>query len=148
MIKILRVLVPVDFSKESRLALDWGLTVAGKTPGATLYLLHVLPPAPEGMGTVGYKAELDNVERKLKEVQNALPKDVLSFTLCEVGKIHEVIERICQEKAINLVIMTTRGRRGMKHFLPESTTEDTVRVAPCPVLVLHLNSRNQVVSAA
>ncbi len=141
MINILRILVPVDFSKESRYALDWAKLVASKTPGATLYLLHVLPPSPEGMGTVAYKAEQEGIERKLQAVQDALPKEMLSFTMCEVGKIHEVIQRVCENKDINLVVMTTRGRRGLKHFLPESVTEETVRLAPCPVLVLHLNSK-------
>ncbi len=147
MLNVLRVLVPVDFSKESDLAMDWAQLVARKQRGATLYLLHVLPPKAEGMGSVGYKAEEELVEKKLNALKKSLPEELLSFSIVEQGKVASVVARICEEKNIDLVVMTTRGRKGLKHFLPESLTEDTVRVAPCPVLVLHHNSKNEPVKA-
>ena len=143
--KILRILVPVDFSKESAFALEWAQMVAKKTPGATIYLLHVLPPTAVGMGSVGYEMEKEEVEKKLEAIQNKLPDDLLSFLIQETGSIASVVAKVCTEKNIDLVVMTTRGRRGMKHFLPESTTEETVRLAPCPVLVLHLNAKGQAI---
>jgi nucleotide-binding universal stress UspA family protein len=143
MFKILRILVPIDFSKESELALDWAMTVAGKTRGATIYLLHVLPLVATGLGSVAYKKEQEDVERKLTAVQRRIPTDIVSFPIIHRGHIPAAVVQACEEKDIDVVIMTTRGRLGLKHFLTESTTEETIRVAPCPVLVLHLNARNQ-----
>lgn len=142
---IMRILVPVDFSEESELALQWATTVAAKSRGATIYLLHVSPsvadPEAEGFAGVGYLMEETEAKKTMQEWLQNLPGDILGFPLFVKGRIPEAIERVCREKSIDLVIMTTRGRRGMRPLLPDSTTEETVRVAPCPVLVLHRNSK-------
>ena len=143
MLKVQRILVPVDFSKESDLALDWALVIAQKNVGATIYLLHVLPPKASGMGSMGYRMEKDEIEKKLAALQNQIPKSLHSSIVKESGKVPQVVSKFCEEKDIDLVIMTTRGRRGMKHFLTDSITEESIRLAPCPVLVLHLNSKNK-----
>lgn len=143
MLKVLRVLVPIDFSKESDLALEWAVMIAGKTRGATVYLLHVLPPAVSGFGSIAYQAEEEELRKKLEAAQNRIPSDIISFAMIDQGPIPAAVSKLCEAKDIDLVIMTTRGRRGLKHFLPESTTEETIRAAPCPVLVLHLNAKNQ-----
>ncbi len=143
--KIVRILVPVDFSKGSELAFDWAMLLASKSRGATIYLLHVSPSKAEqkaqGFAGVGYLMEEEQAKKAMEESLKNLPGGVVGFSLFAKGRIPEVIEKLCQEKSIDLVIMTTRGRRGMEPLLPDSTTEETVRVAPCPVLVLHQNSK-------
>jgi hypothetical protein len=79
----------------------------------------------------------------MNQWQQSLPADILSFRVYETGRVPEAIARVCEKKNIDLVIMTTRGRKGLAHILDGSMTEDTVRLAPCPVLVLHLNSRTR-----
>ena len=79
MLDILRILVPVDFSKESDLALNWAVTIAGKKRGATIYLLHVLPPAPSGVGNIAYKEEQEQVVKKLAVIQRRIPADIITF---------------------------------------------------------------------
>ena len=142
---ILRILVPVDFSKESELALDWGVRVAQNNAGATIYLMHALPlaesPKNLGMASVGYEMEIDAIKHKMKVWQDRLPAEILSFSLYETGPVAKAVAGVCEAKNIDLVVMTTRGRRGMTHILEGSITEETVRLAPCPVLVLHLNAR-------
>ena len=143
--KIMRILVPVDFSKGSELAFEWAELLASKVSGATLYLLHVSPSKAEleaqGFAGVGYLMEEKEAKKSMEDWLKDLPGGVLGFPLFAKGRIPEVVEKICLEKSIDLVIMTTRGRRGTQIMLPNSTTEETVRVAPCPVLVLHQNSK-------
>ena len=143
--KIMRILVPVDFSQGSELALEWATLLASKARGATIYLLHVTPSKAEeeaqGFAGVGYLMEKTEAKKLMSEWVKNLPPEILSFPLFMKGSIPGVVERVCQEKSIDLVIMTTRGRRGMQALLPHSTTEETVRVAPCPVLVLHRNAK-------
>ncbi len=143
--KIVRILVPVDFSKGSELALQWAALLAGKTRGTTIYLLHVSPSKVEqegqGFAGMGYLMEEEEAKKTMEKWLKELPGGVVGFSLFAKGRIPEIIEKLCLEKSIDLVIMTTRGRRGMQTLLPDSSTEETVRVAPCPVLVLHQNSK-------
>lgn len=143
--KVNRILIPVDFTKGSQLALEWAILLASKARGTTIYLLHVSPSLAEqkaqGFAGVGILMEQKDAKRMMMEWIRDLPEDVIGFPLYSKGRIPDVIERVCLEKSIDLVIMTTRGRRGSQVLLPDSTTEETIRVAPCPVLVLHRNSR-------
>ena len=144
-VKIIRILVPVDFTQGSETALEWAAKLATKTRGATIYLLHVSPALraqeTQGFGGVGVLMEESEAKKLMKEWVKKLPKDVLAFPVFVKGRIPEAIERLCEQKSIDLVIMTTRGRRGTQRLLPESTTEEAIRIAPCPVLVLHMNPR-------
>ncbi len=144
---ILRVLVPIDFSKESEFALEWAQAVTQGKTGATVYLMHVLPlsakPGQSGVASTAYDMELREIKEKMAQWQTRMPADLLCFPMYVTGHIPEAVTRICEEKNIDLVIMTTRGRRGLTHILEGSTTEETVRLAPCPVLVLHLNEKTK-----
>jgi nucleotide-binding universal stress UspA family protein len=53
------------------------------------------------------------------------------------GRPVEEICRLASELQIDLIVMPTRGRTGLKHLALGSTAERVVRHAPCPVLVLH-----------
>jgi nucleotide-binding universal stress UspA family protein len=143
--KILRMLVPVDFTPESQLALDWAQMVARSQIDSTIFLLHALPladrPQDLGMASIAYQMELIAIQHKMKRLQDRLPPEVITFPLYETGRVAEAIARVCENQNIDLVVMTTRGRRGQEHLLDGSVSEETVRIAPCPVLVLHRNER-------
>ena len=51
-----KILVPIDFSDESSLALDWGIMLAGNQLGSSLYLCHILtePMSPLGPEALAY----------------------------------------------------------------------------------------------
>ena len=144
MFKTNRILVPVDFSKESELALDWAGMLAQKEEDCTVFLFHVLPILPDpgavGLGGLDYlEVEEDTALAELSRWQKKLPKGVMSSVSCEQGRVAEEVAKVCGEKRIDLVIMTTHGRKGLSHMLHGSAAEETVRLASCPVLVLHLN---------
>lgn len=148
MFKAKRILVPVDFSRESEIALDWAVMMAKDSPDTTIELCHVVPEvfAPIGPEAVAFDyarmeaAEIKAAEEKLQKVQARIPQAIYTAYTVGKGRIAMEIERLCKEKAIDLIVMTTHGRRGLARFLQGSTTEEVARLAPCPVLVLHLNS--------
>lgn len=147
MFKLKRILVPVDFSPESSLALDWAILLAKNERGAHIELCHVLPnitPAgPDAIAfdyTVALEKEKKAIQRKLNVLKSRIPKTLSSSYVIGRGSIAREIERYCEQMTIDLVVMTTHGRRGLSRFLHGSTTEETSRLVPCPVLVLHLNS--------
>lgn len=140
-------LSPSIFSPESELALDWAIRIAKEDPDAMIYLCHVLPSFNMPLGsramlidyTSYFKEEEMTAEKELKEYQSRIPETIFSAATVRHGGIAVEIGRLCKKQCIDLVIMTTRGRKGISRFLHGSTTEETVRVAPCPVIVLHLN---------
>jgi nucleotide-binding universal stress UspA family protein len=63
--------------------------------------------------------------------------DSKSCDTIQVGhNVAEKISRYAQAHGIQLIVMATRGRTGLAHFWAGSITEDVVRSAPCPVLVI------------
>ena len=47
-----------------------------------------------------------------------------------------VILDYVEEKDIDLIVMGTHGRRGLKHLFLGSVAEEVVRHAPCPVFTV------------
>ena len=147
MFKPKRLLAPIDFSRESALAVDWAEMIVRGESEAEILLCHVLPrmTAPIGPDAIAFdladamKREEAAADERLAEFQSRIPNDIASDRIVCRGRVDSEIERLCNEKSIGLVIMTTHGRRGLSRLLQGSTTEETVRLAPCPVLVLHLN---------
>ena len=57
------------------------------------------------------------------------------------GRPYKQICRLARELEIDLIVIATRGRTGLKHLALGSTAERVVRHAPCPVLVVHPQGR-------
>ena len=147
MFKAKKILVPIDFSKESELALEWAVMTAKENPDSSIELLHVLPNlimtgGPESMG-IDYVSIYEKEEKasktKLRRIEREIPGGIAAVCAVSRGSIAEEVEKLCKRESIDLVVMTTHGRKGLSHLLHGSTTEETARLAPCPVLVLHLN---------
>ena len=141
MLNVHRILLPVDFSPGSKLALTWAMTIAKGQKRPTIVLLHILPYIPSlGMDTKK-DSEMDTARKKLKAWRRRIPKNIASEIVCErIVLGGAAIARICRDRAIDLVVMTTRGRRGLPRLIEGSLSEETVRLASCPVFVLHLNA--------
>ena len=131
-----KILVPMDFSKEAYLALDWALKLAGADHGSALYLVHVRPVVPDMERD---HEILQDLKRRMTDLRSTFLNDIPFIVVYREGRICDQIADICRQELIDMVIMTTRGRLGAARELEGSVTEETVRVAPCPVLVLHLN---------
>jgi nucleotide-binding universal stress UspA family protein len=65
---------------------------------------------------------------------SGLPVRVEHFTL--EGLAADEILTFAEEKGVDLIIMATHGRTGVRHLLLGSMTEKVVRTAPCPVLAV------------
>jgi universal stress protein A len=139
-LKLKRILLPVDFSKCSRKALEYAVSFARQFQ-AELLLLHVIEnvyPPPELM--VLDSAALDNRVRDVAERQLAAwRKEILEVPARGVirsGVAHHEIVAAAEDSNIDLIILGTHGRRGMAHLFLGSTAERVVRRAPCPVMVV------------
>jgi nucleotide-binding universal stress UspA family protein len=53
-----------------------------------------------------------------------------------VGKPAEEILQVARDEAVDLIVMGTHGRTGLRHVLLGSIAETVVRTAPCPVFTV------------
>ena len=144
MLNIQRILVPIDFSREARVALSGAVMIARREPGSRITLLHVLPYATDPAYSVGWSDEFLQVQRdrameSLNTWKERIPWGIDAAILVTQGDVPKAIARVCADNDEQLVVMATNGRRGLYRVFNPNTSEETVRVAPCPVLVLRMN---------
>jgi len=148
MLRLQRILVPVDFSYTSARALDVGIELA-EALGAEVVVLHVWePPRFASSSMMFIPAELseeDIIERIHTEVQMRAvdfvggtehSRDVSIQTRVESGIAYTTIVDIAKHESIDLIVMGTHGRSGLTHFFIGSVAERVVRYADCPVLTI------------
>jgi universal stress protein A len=138
------LLVPHDFSAQSRAAFALAEQLARRV-GASLHLLHVVqPPAlhaltPSGgldlalpdVVVTGALLEAETILRKLADESRA---DVRVHVV--EGPPTEIICQMAERLPADLIVMGTHGREGLAHLLLGSVAERTLRRAACPVLTV------------
>jgi nucleotide-binding universal stress UspA family protein len=148
-VKIKNLLVPIDFSERSIELLESARALATQF-GADLHLVHVYQPDYPLSSVMGMPLTFPPVEvaqgvrRHLNDVAKKRglylrPGNVHAIK----GRPFEEICRLARAKAIDLIVVSTRGNTGVKHLLLGSTAERIVRYSPCPVLVVHPPARNK-----
>ena len=144
MIKIEKILCPVDFSDHSQAALTYAADLA-RSLGSQLIVLHavapVLYPVAYGLAPVGpanYEEQARQAaEEKLGEIVAGLDKGgVFATSLVVTGTPWLRIPELVEEHKIDLVVMATHGLTGLKHALLGSNAEQVVRRCSCPVLTV------------
>ncbi len=146
MLTLRKILCPVDFSDLSLNALQFGVELASAFQ-AELHLLHVF----EGYDTISLNPELamspmpewlPKLRLLCHEKLAALPNPELAARCPFIVRadregpaIHEILDYAAHEK-IDLIVLATHGRTGLKHLLMGSVAENVVRSAKCPVLTI------------
>jgi nucleotide-binding universal stress UspA family protein len=149
MSRIMRILVPSDFSPTSELALQFALDIA--PPGASIHVLHVvddvglLAAYPDGMYVElpAIQAELiAEAERQLATLVNkiAAPHTVVTIEAVVGRPVRQIVD-VAKTRKSDLIVMGTHGRGALAHLMLGSVAERVVRTAHCPVLTVRDNSR-------
>jgi nucleotide-binding universal stress UspA family protein len=86
-------------------------------------------------------AEWENAEELIEDWRLKIPPPLSSIAMVGCGDGVQEIARVCEKENIDLVVMTTHGRRGLARLVHPNLSEKVVRNAHCPVLVLHLNAK-------
>ncbi len=140
---IQKVLFTTDFSEYANHALPYAVGMA-RDHGAQLHLLHVVP-TPElavqfDVAGPVYDANLlleleKSAQEQLEKVVSGDVRKELRVTLAvRRGTPFVEIVRYAREEAIDLIVLATHGRTGLRHALFGSVAEKVVRKATCPVL--------------
>lgn len=133
MFRIQRILYPTDFSPYSNQAYFHAVKLA-ELHGAHLTVLYVFNPKSEATGNLAYW------HGQLEQIRPSNPEIKVAHRLLE-GEPGEVIPRFAAEAGIDMVVMGTHGRTGQERMLMGSVAEQTLRNAPCSVLVVKLPKR-------
>ncbi len=145
--KIRKILVPVDFSPSSRVALDAALTLARRFE-ASIQVLHCwdvpqyLRPditvwSGEVSVTLADHAKLEAEKSMTAFLSDAPNQPGLSLTSKVVlGTPYSTILAAIEEGRFDMVVMGTHGRTGLSHLILGSVAEKIVRHATCPVLTV------------
>jgi nucleotide-binding universal stress UspA family protein len=133
------ILVPTDFSENATRALDYAVALAAKLD-AKVHVLNAVSPVIIG-NSVYADSVLPSVldgNRAALEKLIADRKTTASFgaPILEIGDARDVIDNAATSIAADLIVMGTRGRRGVSRMILGSVAESVVRTAPCPVLLV------------
>ena len=150
---IKRILVPVDFSQSSLVALDYAIDFA-KPFDAEVVVLFVVEPVVYATPADLYGASADlgmvlkEQERGGREQLASLQKRLQSRyaslrTLMQTGTPYLVIAETARRQKADLIIMATHGRTGLSHLFLGSVAEKVVRTAACPVLTVPARKTRQ-----
>ena len=141
------VLVPTDFSRDARLAIESALRVCRLGEGSTVRLLHVFDLPPEynlydvpSLSDL-YRRNREAVRAELEREMEALARK-LGDTGIEIatevreGRPAEVVVDRAAELGVDLIAMGTHGRSGLQRLALGSVARRVVQHAPCPVLTV------------
>ena len=142
------VLVAVDFSEDSRLALIWAARQA-QLEQAPLVILHVVhdPAASPGfyhkpdedwlrpMTDVAAEMMDEFVDRAKAERPDLPALESASVRLVSGLPPGRIVEFAAAEDA-SIVVMGSRGHTGLAHVLLGSVAERVVQLSPAPVVVV------------
>lgn len=137
------ILVPTDFSPHSERGLEHAIYLAKETGSAVHLVLayaHPIPPSPPGAVLIPndfWGTDRDGAERRLEEAFESVKAARLKGAPHLVDDYPEqAIVTLAQRLSADLIVMGTRGRTGLAHVLLGSVAERTLRLAPCPVLMV------------
>ena len=134
-----KILVAVDGSENSEFALEQAFSIA-HTCNSTLYAITVIDVYPKHIeGTPGAKEQMQKEAEALlqKVAARAKEKNLSVETVVHWGRHpHEVILNECKEKGVDLIVLGTHGRTGLKKFFMGSVAQKIVGYARCPVMVV------------
>jgi nucleotide-binding universal stress UspA family protein len=144
MLRIERILCPVDFSESSVRAYDHAQSLA-RHYQAKLFLQHVvdlvLPPY-EYYAPASYLVELfqrirADAREKLQDFAKSHTRNgVQPECLMHEGAVTDSILSFAEAQKVNLIVMGTHGLKGLDRVTLGSVAEKVLRKARCPVLVI------------
>ncbi len=131
------ILLATDFSDASEKAFNYAIAIA-RLHGSKLYLVHVIspdstsiiPPPPSDWMRHEGEREMESLARR-SELKLIAHEAVL-----RTGSVWSVLSAVIHQQNIDLVVLGTHGRGGLKKLVLGSVAEEVVRRVGCPVITV------------
>ena len=145
------ILVTTDLSEAADSAFEYAkeqLNLAGKEKNkiTLLKVIDVVPPASikfeYGLAIADKKGMLGKVYKHASEQMREIAKKhfaglpVNTVVIKPKKAVYQEIIKFAETNNVSLIVMSTHGRTGVKHFLLGSVAERVVRRSPCPVMIV------------
>lgn len=131
------ILLATDFSDASEKAFNYAVAIA-RRHGSKISLVHMIPPEsmsfiPEFPG----ERQRDEAKRQMESLAsrselNQIPHE----TVVRAGSVWSVLSAVIHQQDIDLAVLGTHGRSGLKKLALGSVAEEVLRRAGCPVLTV------------
>src|SRR6185369_1400184 len=150
---IRRIMVPIDYSENSKAALAYGAELA-LSFGAALDIVHVwdrptyvsdavmVQRPGEAHKPIGELIR-ENAQKDMNEFMAtiSLPSGVPTQSRLLSGEPAATLVAELKKGEHDLVVLSTHGRTGIAHLLLGSIAEKLVRMSPVPVLTVPVRGR-------
>jgi nucleotide-binding universal stress UspA family protein len=145
------ILVTTDLSEASESAFDYAkeqlkLAEKEKSRITLLKVIDVVPPASikfeYGLALPDKKGMLEKVYKHASvQIQEIAEKQfaglpVETAVIKPEKAVYQEIIKFAEKNNVSLIVMSTHGRTGVKHFLLGSVAERVIRCSPCPVMIV------------
>src|SRR5512146_3154678 len=151
-IALRNVLVATDFSPCSERAIEHALAIA-RHYGAAMHFAHVVQPlayalgCPEGYASTA-EALQESTELARRDVEEVARRGMAKYGIDMLdhhvwiaqGDVWEMLHALVMQEDIDLVVLGTHGRRGLRKLILGSVAEDVFRHCRCPVLTVGPNA--------
>jgi nucleotide-binding universal stress UspA family protein len=135
-----QILYPTDGSEPAESALDYALRIASEHE-ATIHILNVVDTSRDSLSRIQGEV-IDALKREGEQIvdeaaQRATERGLSVISEVRQGTPSTSIVEYSRQVDIDLVVMPTHGRRGLKRFLLGSVTERVINTAEIPVITVN-----------
>jgi nucleotide-binding universal stress UspA family protein len=143
---MVNILVPTDLSDLSKIAVQYAVKIVNKL-GGTLTLLHVVSLTQATRATM--RLQLKSLEKELMdtakedleafvaEISGKLkPDQQIKFKVVNGGSFSDTVKREAKKLRTGLIVMGTRGARGLRKYVLGTNTASVIEVSHVPVLAV------------
>jgi nucleotide-binding universal stress UspA family protein len=135
------VLFATDFSNASAAALNHALSIARRYD-ARIYLAHVIRPdayqlvPPEAVAMASEQTQRYAEQQMAQLLVSGRLRDIPHQVLLEQGELWPTLAAMIERYEIDLIVVGTHGRTGVRKLLLGSAAEEIFRMSACPVLTV------------
>lgn len=142
-IQLRNILFATDFSPSTQKALSYIRNLAHHYD-AEVFLVNVLPHMPfvEAVQPDPEQIRLQARQRMTDLTDCELFRSLRHKELIEEGEVPEVLSKLVRKYDIDLIVISTGGRKGLEKLLLGSVAEEVFRKAECPVLTVGPHATN------
>ena len=150
------VVIAIDFSDDSKAALEWGMeeAVLRNAPVTILHVVHDPGDAPS------YYHKKKKIIVPLTEVAEQIFDEFIDECRAEIPALKKMDDRRVRRKLAKgvpvrrilefsekcdarMIVMGSRGQTGIKHLLMGSKAEQVVQLSPIPVMIVKAPTRKK-----
>lgn len=144
-IALRNILYPTDFTRSSVSALPSARTLA-RSYRATLHALHVVVPDALAYMTPEYlREEFELQEReavkRMRQLEQRLTDISHTVNVTRSKDVWSAVEAFVKDLEIDLIVVGTHGRSGLKRLLAGSGAEQILRRSGVPVMIVGPSQR-------